>query len=288
MIHSGAVARAGQGDGKLRAKGCTRAGVERNDPVRHDDAFVDIIGDQDDGLLLLAPDADNLVLQVGTGQGIERRQRLVEQQDLGAGSQCARHIDALAHATGKLGRVLVDGWGEVHHGDILLNPGLALCLRRVLVYLVHGQRDILAHRHPGHQRVALKHDAAFSTRSVYRLAIQQHLAAVGCNQASDEGDERRFPAAGEADDCNKLAVSNPQVDVFQYRRGLGATAVGFAQVLEFKNRRSSTGLELSHEIPWRSARLSAEADQLLCGVHDAVKHKADETDGVHGHHDAPQ
>ena len=52
-----------------------------------------------------ALDAQHLVLQCGAGDRVDRRERLVHQQQIGVGGQRPRHADALLLAAGKLMRV---------------------------------------------------------------------------------------------------------------------------------------------------------------------------------------
>ena len=77
------------------------------DPVGEDDRLVDVVGDEQDRLAGRAADAHQLALHVGAGVGVERRERLVHQQHLRLVGQHAGDLDALLHAAGQLGRMLV-------------------------------------------------------------------------------------------------------------------------------------------------------------------------------------
>ena len=100
VIERRAIARTRQIDAEVRAQTRAGAGPQRNNPIRHEQGFIDIVGDQDDRLAGLDGQARDLVLQFGAGQRIEGAERLIEQQDVGAGGQGARYADALAHAAG--------------------------------------------------------------------------------------------------------------------------------------------------------------------------------------------
>ena len=52
-------------------------------------------------------DAGQLALHGGAGLGVQRGERLVHQQHLRLVGQHARDLDALLHAAGQLGRILV-------------------------------------------------------------------------------------------------------------------------------------------------------------------------------------
>ena len=90
-----------------------RRAVLDDPPALHDgDAgadlqrLVEIVADEDDGALQLPLQLEQLVLQLGADQRIERRERLVHQQDRRVGGEGARQADALLHAAGQLVRVL--------------------------------------------------------------------------------------------------------------------------------------------------------------------------------------
>ena len=53
--------------------------AQHHDPVGEHDGFVDVVGHQDQGRLGVGPQIEQMVLQVGAGKGIERRERLIEQ-----------------------------------------------------------------------------------------------------------------------------------------------------------------------------------------------------------------
>ena len=71
MVHFCAVTRTWQINFKGRSKSCVRARIERNDPVCKEDRFINIIRDQNNGLLVIRPDVRDLVLKVCTGECIQ-------------------------------------------------------------------------------------------------------------------------------------------------------------------------------------------------------------------------
>ena len=88
---------------------------------------------------------------------VERRERLVEQQYLGADAKPARKIDALLHAAGKLFRVVI---GELRHVDRGERLHRAVAPAGVVDALeFERQAEILDHRVPGQQRALLEHKA---------------------------------------------------------------------------------------------------------------------------------
>ena len=65
------------------------------DPVAETQRLGQVVGDEHHRLVDLAAQADDLVLHVAADQRIERRERLVEQQDVGIGGQGPGEADAL-------------------------------------------------------------------------------------------------------------------------------------------------------------------------------------------------
>ena len=65
-----------------------------------------VVGDEDHRLVDLATQPDDLVLHVAADQRVERRERLVEQQDVGIGGQCSGEPDALLLSAAELVRAI--------------------------------------------------------------------------------------------------------------------------------------------------------------------------------------
>ena len=95
VVHRAPVARAGQSDGERLPQ--PPLGGQGQNAVGQQNRLVHIIGDQDAGLFIGLKYRQNLVRQIGAGQGIQRRQWFIQQQQIGRQRQCARHGDPLAH-----------------------------------------------------------------------------------------------------------------------------------------------------------------------------------------------
>ena len=77
--------------------------------VADEDRLLDVVGDEQHGLALALPDAEQQFLHQRAGLVVERAERLVEQQDLGIVGERARDRGALLHAAGELlGKVIVE------------------------------------------------------------------------------------------------------------------------------------------------------------------------------------
>ena len=86
----------------------------------------EVVGDEHDGAGHGPLEAEQLVLHVPSDQGIEGRERLVEEQHLGVDGQGPGQADPLLHAARQLLGVVVGPTAEAHHLDHLGRPGQAV------------------------------------------------------------------------------------------------------------------------------------------------------------------
>ena len=77
------------------------------DPITEEHRLVEIVGDEDDGLLEFALQLNELLLHLASDQWIECRKCLVHEQDVGFSCESAGQTDTLLHAAGELFRVFV-------------------------------------------------------------------------------------------------------------------------------------------------------------------------------------
>ena len=96
--------------------------------VHHDDAVGDlerlflVVGDEDAGDVQLVVQPAQPAAQLLAHLGVERAERLVEQQHLRLDRERARQRDALALAAGELGRIAVGEPVELHQLEQLVRP----------------------------------------------------------------------------------------------------------------------------------------------------------------------
>ena len=79
-------------------------GRHDDDAVAHVDRFVDVVGDEEHRRAARLPEPQHFVLHPHAGEGVERAERFVEQQDFGVIDQRAGERDALGHAAGEMVR----------------------------------------------------------------------------------------------------------------------------------------------------------------------------------------
>jgi hypothetical protein len=180
--------------------------------------------------------------QLAAHLGVERAERLVEEQHLGLDRERAGERDALALAAGKLVRIAVGEPVELHQlqqrMDLVANGGLRGTLRT----RAHAQaeRHVLEDRHVAEERVVLEHEAhrAFLYALVGGvLAVEEDAAAVGDLESRDHAQQRGLARARGAEERHQLARLDVERDAVE---GLErAEALGDVDHLD-AHRRSST------------------------------------------------
>ena len=87
------------------------AGAEDGYAVAEPYGLVDVVRDEDDGLVQLPLEAQEFVLELGADHGVDRAERLVHEQHRRVRGERAGHADALLLAAGELVRVALAGVG---------------------------------------------------------------------------------------------------------------------------------------------------------------------------------
>ena len=226
VVQGVSIARALHADGKLLGEGGGGAHGERDDAVGHEHGFVDVVGDHDDGALVGFPDVEDLILDLGAGEGIEGGEGFVEKQDLGVERERAGEGGALAHAAGEFVGFLVRGVVEFHHLEIVVDLVGAFGLRELGEDAVDGELDVVEDAEPGEERVILEHQAAVGARPVHGLSVEEGLAGGGGLEAGEDGHQGGLAGAGEADDGDELVLFDAEVDVLQDMGARGGGAEG--------------------------------------------------------------
>ncbi len=154
-----------------------------------------------------------LDLQVLAEAGVERSERLVEQQHARAQDEGARERDALLLAARELARLALLVARELHQRERLGDRLGALALRDLLVLEPEG--DVVGHVEVREERVALEHGvdvAAVRRRLRDVLAVEQDAPAGRPLEARDHAQRRRLAAAGGPDHGEELARRHVHVD----------------------------------------------------------------------------
>ncbi len=236
-----AVARLGKRNGDF-GRDPSRIRRQHEHAVAHQHRFLDVVRDHQDRFDRHAPFLPE-VEQVGAQglrrQHVERRERLVHQEDLRLHDQRAGEADALAHAARKL--LGIGGFEAVEADDVdRLQRALARFVERNALR-PEADFDIVEHGEPGEQREALEHHRHAFCRAVDRLAGDRDLPRGRVRQPGDDAQQRRLAAAGTAEQPDDFARPEAHRNVLQHRRAgfAGALGEGLADVVDVEQHRRS-------------------------------------------------
>src|ERR1700683_2004368 len=152
------------------------AGAERknDDAIAQTGGFADVVGDENNGLAGLAPDAFELVVKEIAGLRIESGERLVHQKNVRLHRERASQGHALAHAAGKLVDVAIGELRELNElQEVARAPG-ELCLGSALH--TQAEFDVLADGEPRKKAVVLKNEDAIRAGTANSAAIEKNFA----------------------------------------------------------------------------------------------------------------
>jgi hypothetical protein len=207
--------------------------VHHGDPVRQRERLGLIVRhiDERDADLLLQ--IDQLDLHLLAQLGVERGQRLVEQQHCRMRDQRPADRHPLLLAAGKLVRIAFAEAGQAHILEGFAD--LAGNLRRRRLRHLQRKCDVALDRHVRKQRVTLEYRAhrPFFRRPVGQVgAVEQDAPAVGQIEPCDHAQQCRLAAAGRPEQSEKLAGLDVDADAVD-RRELTEPA---RHVLDFEQR----------------------------------------------------
>src|SRR5258708_3158130 len=216
---------------------------QHDDAVAEVDRLVDVVGDEDDGLLGALPEERHFLLHRLARLGVERAEGLVHQEHLGIEGEHARERDALLHAAGELGGVVIAEFAEAGHveglGDHIVDVRARGALR------LESPGDVAGDRLPRKERELLEHHAAVGAWFFDFLPIDADRAGIGADEAAHHVQEGALAAAARADDGDELALAHGEaLDVEDFET-LAVLGIGLLQPFDFEGdhcRASSTTL----------------------------------------------
>ena len=181
---------------------------EQDDPLPEPHRLAHVVRDEDDGSAGLRPDAGELLVQHVPRDGVERRERLVHEQEVALLGQRAGQGDALPHAARQLVHPLGAGALEPDEREQAL--GLLASLRAGDAPQPQRELDVPRSGEPRVERGLLEHQ---------RRPAARHLdgAGDGLVQPRDQGQQGRLAAAGRAEQADELARRHGQVDAVEHR-----------------------------------------------------------------------
>src|SRR3989344_2748539 len=192
--------------------------------------------DHEHRLVGLLPDAHQFLLDHAAGQRVERAERLVHQQQLQLNRKRARDTNALAHATGELGRFTVFGALKPDKTEI------AVCMRQHLRLVplrparLYREGDVLECRLPRQQAVVLKDHTAVERGPGNFAPVHNHCARARLVEPGENIQDRGLAATGLADDAHKLAFLDREVDLLEHgeRNAVLRARIAACEVFNFE------------------------------------------------------
>jgi|GEM_PF-4045575 len=225
----GAVARAGQVDGVV-ARDVGRAAAQHHDLVGQEHGFFDVVRHEQHGRARRLPHPDQLLLQVAAGNGVDRAEGFVHQQQVGLDRQRAGDAHALRLAARQLVRPAAAVVGQA--GQLQRRVDTALAFRAIQAQAFQPIADIAAHRAPGHQAAVLEHHRA-AAASGPRRRLKAHFARSGLGQPGRGAQQRRLAHARSAHHCHEAACLDIQRQALDDGRGGAGVLVGQLGKLDY-------------------------------------------------------
>src|SRR6266567_4033402 len=180
QLECGLVARATRNGNRDDVLDPSRTRRKHDDAVREPQGFIQIMGDVDDGEIGAVEKLHQVLDQELARLRIERRQRLVHEQQARTHRERAGNPDALAHAAGEL---LGKRSGEFREPGTLQGVGDE---RAALGYgqlaMLERQRDVVCRAAPGQQGKILENERDRVEAVRRKIAAQRDLAAHGLEQ----------------------------------------------------------------------------------------------------------
>ena len=204
-------------------------GAHDEDAVGEVGGFFEVVGDEEDGDVYLAPDLQKVALHLRAGLGIERAEGLVHDEDARFVGEGTSDGDALLHAAGEFMRIRILELREADH----LQPLTRFGFGGELAFAAHlqAEHDVALYGEPWEEGVTLEDHAAIGTGFTDVSAIEQSDTAAAFVKSGDDADEGRFAAARRADDGDELAAMDVERDPVEHSACGAVLTEGFLQVL---------------------------------------------------------
>ena len=163
------------------------------------------------------PKRQQLVLHLAAGQRVERRKRLVHQQDVGFHRHPARDRHALLHPARERVRITVGEFGEIHFRNALARFLLCRATRQASAR-VEREKHVLLHRAPRQQLIKLlEHHHPVGPGPPNHFILEADLPFDRLQIAADRLQQGRFATSRRPQ--HDEAVRTKDLEVDAVRRG---------------------------------------------------------------------
>jgi hypothetical protein len=197
--------------------------IQDGNPVGEVERLRLVVRDEDRGDLQFSLQCTKPFAQLGTHLGVERPERLVEQQHPRIDRQGTGKSGALTLAARELRRKPGAEPGKLHQVEQLLDPRRDLRARRALAARFYGkaERDVARYRHMPEQGVVLKDkaDPALSRRETTDvLPVDKDRTGIGPIEPGDQAQQGCLTCAGRPEKGEEFAVGDIEIGAGQHRR----------------------------------------------------------------------
>src|SRR5437868_2503309 len=229
-----------EGGGRIIVDIARRADLLDAALVHHHDAIGDferlflIMGDEDGRDVDLLMQRTEPLTQFLAYLGIQRPERLVEQQDTRRDRECPRKRNALSLAARQLAGITVSQPIELHEIEQFLDARADRCVIFADRPRLHAQaeRDILEHRHVTEQRVVLEYESHLTLagppdKRVF--AVERDLAGIRPIEACNDPQQRGLARTRRAEQRQQFAIADLEIDAVKS----GERAEFLDQVFDF-------------------------------------------------------
>ena len=150
-------------------------------------------------------------LHFGAGQGIERTEGLIQEQDVSALDHRAQQGGPLPHPSGELEGMGVLKTGEAEGGEQTLRPGAGVLFARTAH--LEAESGVFENAAPGKQQVFLWHVCEVLTLARDGRTIDKNVARAGGFESSHDVEHGALPASARADDRHEFSWLRGEGDV---------------------------------------------------------------------------
>ncbi len=188
---------------------------EDDDAVGEEDRLVDVVGDQDDAVLFAIPQGQQPGLQRDAVEGVQRTERLVQQEQPALGEHRTEECHALAHAARELGRISILEPGQAELREAVPCRLAGPPLRDAMNF--QGEGGVIQCGSPRHQQVALAHVGGMAQPLAggEHLAVDRDIAIRLREQPSNDVQQGALAAAGRADQGDEFTVVDGERDIVE-------------------------------------------------------------------------
>ncbi len=201
---------------RLRIGHLLQAAVAQDrDPLAQGHRLAGVVRDVDHRQAEPLVQAADLLAQLAAEGCIEARQRLIEQEQLGAADDRPAQRHALLLAAGKLARPAIQQLGNAQRGGGLFHARTNLALRGPSQF--QSEAQVAADRQVRIKRALLKdhgHVAVPRRQPFGRTTGDHDPAGGGLLQSGDKSKRRRFATAGGTHEGEQLVVLDLQAEIF--------------------------------------------------------------------------